>query len=190
MFKWFKELRGAKKLNLILGLLLVALLGVAGTYAYLIATTSPVENSFTPATVSCKIDETFTNNIKTNVRIKNTSDVDAYIRASIVVSFVDTDENTVGIVPVLGTDYTMELNLNGTSWFKGGDGFYYCRAKVAPSDFKPVLITEAKPIGNSPYRLKIEIVASAIQSLPTNAVTDAWGVTVDSNGMITEGGQG
>lgn len=190
MFKWFKELRGAKKLNLILGLLLVALLGVAGTYAYLIATTSPVENSFTPATVSCKIDETFTNNIKTNVRIKNTSDVDAYIRASIVVSFVDTDENTVGIVPVLGTDYTMELNLNGTSWFKGRDDFYYCRAKVAPSGFTPVLITEAKPIGNSPYRLKIEIVASAIQSLPTNAVTDAWGVTVDSNGMITEGGQG
>lgn len=190
MFKWFKELRGAKKLNLILGLLLVALLGVAGTYAYLIATTSPVENSFTPATVSCEIDETFTNNIKTNVRIENTSDVDAYIRASIVVSFVDANENTVGIVPVLGKDYTMELNLNDTSWFKGGDGFYYCRAKVARSDFTPVLITEAKSIGNSPYQLKIEIVASAIQSLPTNAVTDAWGVTVDSNGMITEGGQG
>lgn len=190
MFKWFKELRGAKKLNLILGLLLVALLGVAGTYAYLIATTSPVENSFTPATVSCKIDETFTNNIKTNVRIKNTSDVDAYIRASIVVSFVDANENTVGIVPVLNTDYTMKLNPDGTSWFKGGDGFYYCRAKVAQGDFTPVLITEAKPIRNSPYRLKIEIVASAIQSLPTNAVTDAWGVTVDSNGMITEGGQG
>lgn len=190
MFKWFKELRGAKKLNLILGLLLVALLGVAGTYAYLIATTSPVENSFTPATVSCEIDETFTNNIKTNVRIKNTSDVDAYIRASIVVSFVDTAENTVGIVPELGKDYTMELNPDGTSWFKGRDGFYYCRAKVAQGDFTPVLITEAEPIGNSPYRLKIEIVASAIQSLPTNAVTDAWGVTVDSDGMITEGGQG
>lgn len=190
MFKWFKELRGAKKLNLILGLLLVALLGVAGTYAYLIATTSPVENSFTPATVSCEIDETFTNNIKTNVRIENTSNVDAYIRASIVVSFVDTAENTVGIVPELGKDYTMELNLGDTSWFKGSDGFYYCRAKVASSNFTPVLITEAKPIGNSPYRLKIEIVASAIQSLPTNAVTDAWGVTVDSNGMITEGGQG
>ena len=190
MFKWFKELRGAKKLNLILGLLLVALLGVAGTYAYLIATTSPVENSFTPATVSCEIDETFTNNIKTNVCIKNTSNVDAYIRASIVVSFVDTYENTVGIVPVLGTDYKMELNLNGTSWFKGGDGFYYCRAKVAPSDFTPVLITEAKPIGNSPYRLKIETVASAIQSLPSNAVTFSLCVTVDSICLITEGGQG
>ena len=40
---------------------------IGGTIAYLTSYTSPVENEFTPAEVSCEVIETFENNVKSDV---------------------------------------------------------------------------------------------------------------------------
>ena len=78
----------------------------------------------------------------------------------------------------------------GNGWF-AKDGFYYYNKPVAP---------DAKPandlIGSSGIALKeytdadggrqvIEVIAEAIQSVPTSVVADNWNVTVHANGVIS-----
>ena len=87
-----------------------------------------------------------------------------------------------------GTDYTMTMS-SGTAWIKGSDGYYYYTSPVAADDTTGVLIssctekTEKAPAG---YRLSVEIIAEAIQSVPTTTVGDVWGsvASVDSNGTL------
>ncbi len=182
---------GAKRSLVLVVSVLVLLLAVAGgTLAWLTAQDS-VTNTFSPAYVTCKVEETFNGTEKTNVQIKNTSDIPAYIRAYIVVTWKDADDaddNVYGKLPVEGTDYTMTMS-SGTAWKKGSDGYYYYTSPVAADDTTGVLIssctekTEKAPAG---YRLSVEIIAEAIQSVPTTTVGDVWGsvASVDSNGTL------
>ena len=182
---------GAKRSLVLVVSVLVLMLAVAGgTLAWLTAQDS-VNNTFTPAHVTCTVEETFNGTEKTNVQIKNTSDIPAYIRAYIVVTWKDADDaddNVYGKLPVEGTDYTMTMS-SGTAWKKGSDGYYYYTSPVAADDTTGVLIssctekTEKAPAG---YRLSVEIIAEAIQSVPTTTVGDVWGsvASVDSNGTL------
>ena len=182
---------GAKRSLVLVVSVLVLLLAVAGgTLAWLTAQDS-VNNTFTPAHVTCDVVEEFKDGIKSDVKIKNTSDIPAYIRAYIVVTWKDADDaddNVYGKLPVEGTDYTMTMS-SGTAWKKGSDGYYYYTSPVAADDTTGVLIssctekTEKAPAG---YRLSVEIIAEAIQSVPTTTVGDVWGsvASVDSNGTL------
>lgn len=162
---------------------------VGGTVAWLAAKSEPVENRFSFAHVSCEIQESFQDNVKSNVQVKNTGDADAYIRARIVVTWQDADGNVFAQTPQAGTDYALSLNENG--WLVGGDGYYYCTDAVAPDEannLTPVLIQECKPVeGAAPegYSLNVEILADAIQSTPVRAVIESWGVIVSSDGTIS-----
>ena len=148
---------------------------VGGTWAFLVAQSEPVENNFTYAHVSCRIDEKFDGTTKSDVQIQNTGDIPAYIRARIVVTWKDASGN-VSAVPVENTDYT--ITFNETDWTQQGD-YWYCKTAVNPNDFTPELITECKKTDNANapdgYDLSVEILADAIQSEPANAVKEAWG---------------
>ena len=162
-------------LMLALAILLVAVVGT--TIAYLFTNTGSIANTFTSASVTTEITEDFKNNVKDNVQVQNTGDVEAYIRAAVVVTW----QNDVGEVyptaPVEDTDYTVTYPGNG--WVKHTDGYYYYTSSVAPDKSTGVLLTSCQPVeGMTPedYHLVVEILASAIQSKPANAVTEAWGV--------------
>lgn len=177
-FRW-------KRSGILLAAVIVLLAGaVGGTWAFLVAQSEPVENNFTYAHVSCTIEETFENGEKSDVQIKNTGDIPAYIRARIVVTWKDESGN-VSAVPVKDTDYTMTM---GTGWTKGTGDYWYCNTAVPVDGKTPALITECKKTAeaNAPegYNLSVEILADAIQSEPASAVTEAWNVTVDANGNI------
>lgn len=176
---------GAKRsLVLVVSVLALVLAVAGGTLAWLSANTTPVTNTFTPAHVTCEVDETFQNNVKSNVSIKNTSDIAAYIRAYVVVTWKNADGNVYG-KPVKDTDYTMTMP-NNTKWFKSGDYYYYPDA-VPSGASTGMLIKECKLIGTPPadgYSLSVEIIAEAIQSQPDSAVQQAWGVTI-ANGNVT-----
>lgn len=179
---------GAKRsLVLVVSVLALVLAVAGGTLAWLTANSGPVTNTFTPAQVSCEVDETFQNNVKSAVSIKNTSNIDAYIRAYVVVTWKDEQGNVYGKPPVKDTDYTIEY-ATGTGWEKGSDGYYYYTSPVAANDgLTGVLITKCKPVnGKAPtdYDLSVEIIAEAIQSQPDSAVQQAWGVTI-ANGNVT-----
>lgn len=166
------------------------------TMAYVFTNTTPVENKFTDAEVRCDVVETFKNNEKRDVQIKNTGNVKSYIRATIVVTWAidgkDADSQVYAKQPVAGTDYTIEVNeLSG--WVEAADGFWYYTVPVAPEVSTKNLINSCKLIGNAPegYHLSVEIIASAIQSEPTSVVVGQWssgvsGVNADSTLQIEQ----
>lgn len=174
---------GAKRsLVLVVSVLALVLAVAGGTLAWLTANSGPVTNTFTPAQVTCTVEETFGGTTKSDVKIKNTSNIDAYIRAYVVVTWKNADGNVYG-KPVKDTDYTMPDN---TKWFKSGDYYYYPDA-VPSGASTGMLIKECKLIGTPPadgYSLSVEIIAEAIQSQPDSAVQQAWGVTI-ANGNVT-----
>lgn len=168
-FRW-------KRSGILLAAVIVLLAGaVGGTWAFLVAQSESVQNNFTYAHVRCTIDEKFENGVKSNVKIQNTGDIPAYIRARIVVTWKDAN-GKVSAVPVKNTDYTIAFN--ETDWTQQGD-YWYCKTAVDAGGETPVLITKCEKKGNAPkdYDLSVEILADAIQSEPASAVTEAWGNT-------------
>lgn len=162
---------------LIPALALLLTLSVGGTVAFLIAKGNPVRNEFTPSAVSCQvIEDTFEGETKTNVAIQNTGDTEAYIRAAIVVTWKDAEGgNIYAVKPKENVDYTIELNV--TDWVLGSDGFFYHKEPVAANQSTKMLINRCSPIeGKNPdgYGLNVEILGSAIQSVPTSVVTSIW----------------
>lgn len=171
-FRW-------KRSGILLAAVIVLLAGaVGGTWAFLVAQSEPVQNNFTYAHVSCKIDEKFDGTTKSDVKIQNTGDIPAYIRARIVVTWKDANGNVSSTVPVKNTDYTIAFNT--TDWTQQG-GYWYCKTAVNPNGFTPELISECKKTANANapkgYDLSVEILADAIQSEPASAVKEAWDYT-------------
>lgn len=164
---------------LIMAVLLLIGAAVGSTVAFLIDKTDPVTNTFTYAKVSCEVTENFTNNEKDNVQVKNTGTIDAYIRATYVVNWVDEQRNIVASVPD-GYSYSLNVNPEG-KWTKIGDYYYYL-SPVAPDKSTPGSLLTCTVIypENPEYTLSVEILAEAIQSTPANAVQEAWGVTPTS----------
>ncbi|MGI6029123.1 MAG: hypothetical protein ACOX81_06915 [Candidatus Heteroscillospira sp.] len=164
-----------KKSIVLLALVLILTVSVGGTLAWLAAQTGAVTNTFTPAHVTTAVDEVLDGTVKKDVRIQNTGDIDAYIRATYVVNWADTDGNIYGAAP------TYDVNLNETDWAEVG-GYYYCKTRVASGGFTPVLIESIAPKGEAPEgcTLQVTIIADGIQadgvdSTGTKAAVDAWG---------------
>lgn len=187
-----KQLRRPKRLaTLLVSLLLVLGVAVGGTVAFLSTRTDSKENTFTPSEVTCEVTETFNNNVKSQVAVKNTGDTTAFIRAAINVTWMsnqDAANQTVSAkVPVKDTDYSIIFAKN-TNWIQGADGYYYYQLPVDPQGSTGVLIEECKLLNYASvpdgYHLSVEIVASAIQSAPDSVVQSMWHVTVE-NGKIT-----
>ena len=191
-----KYSRKHKKSGLLVAIALLLLVAVGGTLAYILTNTDALENVFNPSRVSCAVVEDqktegaengqVSVTQKTNVKIKNTGDTDAYIRVALVVTWKNEEGKVWANAPVLGSDYSMTLDLSN-GWVDGNDGFYYYTQSVAPNGLTNVLITEANQLttghvgtDGTQYYLSIEIVASAIQSegMGATSAQDAWKMAV------------
>ena len=174
------KLKSKKPLILLAALLLIFTVTAGSTLAYLVASSDPVENVFTPGEMSGEIEEKFDGATKEDVSIEITGDADAYVRAAIVVTWKNGAGGDIyGKQPISTTDYSMTLNLN--DWFVGTDGYYYCSSKVEAGEKTPVLIqscTQQQACENPDYKLDVEIIAEAIQAEPKDAVRDAWGEAI------------
>ncbi len=212
-------------------LALVLAAGTISVFAYLSGKSGPVNNTLkADVDPDPVINETILPTsgpgypVKKDVSVSvGDNEYTVYVRAAIVATWVKevlNDDDTVTTlvhsdVPVLGTDYTLELNLpeNGAAlaagqWRLGSDGFYYYTSPVAGGADTAVLIKSATQIwnGQNPYPvrddgyvLRVEIAAQTIQAIGTTdaatyeggklAVEDAWGVTtqtVDGVVLITK----
>ena len=170
-------------------LILAAVLAIGGTLAYIIANTVSVENKFTPGEVRCEVEETIKNNVKSDVKIKNTGNTAAYIRATYVVTWQKDDGTVNGKMPVVGTDYTIDVESAKERGWMLIDGYWYYTSPVDPEGVTDVLIASCELAENAEapeggYHLSVEIIASAIQSEPASVVAEKWHVAVD-NGEIT-----
>lgn len=174
-------------------LLAVLSLSTGTVIAYLAASSNPVENTFIPETqINPQISETFNNKVKSNVAV-NVGDPGyaVYVRAAIVATWKKTEtvdgvtkEYVHSKTPVLGTDYSLDLNLGTNSnWTQKDDGYYYYSQPVISGN-TDVLIESCQPLKEAPeedYTLSVEIIAQTIQALGTtddgskSALQDAWG---------------
>jgi predicted ribosomally synthesized peptide with SipW-like signal peptide len=181
--------RKIKPIALIISIILVAGLAIAGTTAWLTNKTNSVTNSFTPGKVTTDITEDLKGNTKSNIKVQNTGNVDAYVRASVVMNWVDASGNVVADSTLFPT-----LTISNNNWVKGTDGYYYYKVKVAPTGstevmLEPITVTDPNNNGN---HLQVTILAEGIQadgvdSSNTPAVEVAWGnvVSVNANGTLT-----
>lgn len=180
-----KHLRSRKKsLIIILAVALILAFAITGTAAYIVSISDSRENVFTPAKVSCLVEETFQNGVKSNVAVKNTGNVDAFVRAYMVVNWVSEDGKILSDAPIEGTDFSVVLG--NSSWIKGSDGFYYYTKPVAPNTSTQKLFSAISPVTEAPegYSLSVQILASAVQSDPESAAEEIWGVNVSGTDLI------
>lgn len=181
-----------KSLITLVSLLVILCVSVGGSLAYLVTTSDPVTNTFTPTSVTTEVLEKFDNNKKTEVKIKNTGSTDAYIRAAVVVTWQNDQGEVYGKQPVAGTDYSISYNIGNQTnpegkWVENG-GFYYWNKSVASGEFTGTLINSCSPLApceNTDYTLSVEIIGSGVQSKgmgtdangnPAKPVVLAWGI--------------
>ena len=150
--------------------------------AYLTTNTAPVVNTFEPSHVTCEVTESFDGKTKRNVNVKNTSDIDAYIRVKLVTYRVNDAGQHIGGVAEI-PNFTL-----GDGWVKHGEYYYYTspvakNAKPAKDLIDSIELTAGYDDADGGKQV-IEVMAEAIQSEPAEAVGEAWGVTI-SAGNVT-----
>ena len=184
-----KHMKKTKKpAALLVSLALVLGIVVTGTIAFLATNTGPVVNTFTPTKLSVDVEEDIENGVKRNVAVKNTGDVDAYVRAMVVFSWVNEKGEVLGEAVDAG-DYTIEWmpDKDGVQngWVKSGN-YYYFTKKVGSQAETDVLFTDCAPVAaNVPegYSLSVEILAQTIQAdgedeKGNKPIELAWGVDI------------
>ena len=170
---------------MVLSVVLLLALAVGGTIAWLSTKTTPVTNTFTPAEVTCKVEENFNENtgVKTNVNVKNTGNIDVYIRVKLVTYRTNDAGQHIG-----GTAELPKFT-PGENWVEYGK-YYYYTLPVAPGK-KPAANLAEKMTLKPSYedadggKQALDVMAEAIQSEPKKAVGEAWGVRI-SQGSVTD----
>ena len=176
---------------------ILACAAISGSLAWLISAPGPVVNEFIPGEVTIEVDEKFDASTKSDVRIKNTGNVPAYIRVALVPAWVD-DEGNIAAKPAslkLNDDCNIAWGKDGSGyeadWFIGSDGFYYCKTFINPDKSTPILIKSCTvKDGEHEYDFELQVIASAVQSLPTSTVETVWPVVVGTDGTLANKIQG
>lgn len=178
-----RKRRSKKTGTLLFSLVLLLTMMIGGTLAYLTMKTDPIQNVFTPSQVSCFVEEDFDGTTKSNVNVRNDSDINAYIRVKLVTYRVNEDNQHIG-----GTADLPTFDL-GAGWVKHTDGYYYYTQPVAPGAYPSTNLTNSITLTSyndaDGGKQVIEVMAEAIQSVPTSAVVSAWGV--DPSTLSTTG---
>ena len=182
-----KRVMKTKQPVALVALLVLLCCTVAGTVAFLVTSTDPVTNTFTPASVSTAVEETFKNGEKKDVKIQNTGNIDAYIRVAVVANWANSAGDVYGgAVPTDKgdkKDYDLTLKANN-GWIKGADGYYYYIHPVAPKESTTAIFEDITQLTDDPaegYGLQITILADGIQSEPGTTVVSVWKSVTDVN---------
>lgn len=184
-----RKRRSAKPFIVFVSVLMLLVVAAVGTMAFIQDSTNNVKNTFTPSEVNVAISEKTTANTKSDITFTNTQtdeDVDAYIRASLVVYWKDTIEGKGEVIIAQPEGASVSIGAAASGWFKVGDIFYY-KLPVPPGGTTAVMNAPnfvTLPEGST-AKCIIEVRAEAIQAIPTSTVEEAWKVHVDSNGHLT-----
>ena len=152
---------------------LLLALAISGTVAWLNTKGAPITNTFNPSKVACEVTESFNGTVKSSVNVKNTGDIDAYIRVKLVTYRTNEQGQHIG-----GTAELPEFT-PGAGWV-AYNGYYYYTKPVAPNAQPEKALIDSIELKAS-YddadggKQAIDVMAEAIQSVPEAAVKAAWG---------------
>lgn len=165
------------RLWLIAALALCAAAAVGVTLSFMFKKAEKT-NTFVPAEVTCKVEESLFSGVKSDVCVKNTGNVAAYLRIRLVSYYVYDNGSIAGRV---SSEYPALTLQNG--WISGADHTYYYPTPVEPGAETGILCdpitlgTVELADGTTVYQV-LEVFAEAIQAEPVRAVQEAWKVTV------------
>ena len=180
-----KALRTGRLTTMVIATVLLLALAIGGTVAWLSTKDAPITNTFNPSKVACEVTEKFdgSTGVKSNVNVKNTGTINAFIRVKLVTYRTNDQGQHIG-----GTASLPNFTL-GKGWVKYGD-YYYYTLPVAPKE-KPEAdlissITLESYTDVDGGHQAIDVMAEAIQSVPEAAVNAAWGVgfSIDADGSL------
>lgn len=183
-----KALRTGRLTTMVIATVLLLALAIGGTLAWLSTEDAPITNTFNPSKVACEVTEKFngTTGEKTNVNVKNTGTIDAFIRVKLVTYRTNDQGQHIG-----GTASLPEFTM-GAGWVKYGDYYYYTKP-VAPNQKPEANLTNSMTLVGSYMdtdadggKQAIDVMAEAIQSVPEDAVKAAWGsgFSIGSDGSL------
>ena len=164
----------------------VFLASIGSVGAYMRKQTEVKENKFVASVVDCAVEEIFTNNQKEEITVKNTGNIDAYIRLRFVTYWIDANGE------ILFEASTFPVDIHDKSKWTKIDDIYYYYQPVKPGEYTEDLLDGSSVItlsvngeGDNRKRQVVEVFAEAIQSMPLEAMQESWGVT-ENNGVITK----
>lgn len=179
-----KALRTGRLTTMVIATVLLLALAIGGTVAWLSTKDAPITNTFNPSKVACEVTEKFdgSTGVKSNVNVKNTGTINAFIRVKLVTYRTNDAGQHIG-----GTA-TIPSFTFGENWVEFG-GYYYYTLPVAAGEKPATNLTETMTLTSSYSdadggHQAIDVMAEAIQSQPAKAVGEAWGVTI-SQGSVT-----
>ncbi|MGN0802932.1 MAG: hypothetical protein ACI4MF_10100, partial [Candidatus Faecivicinus sp.] len=143
---------------------------------YLVTDTTPVVNTFTPATVSTDVTDDISGNTKSNVQIKNNSNIPVYMRVAVVANWYSED----GKVVAPWSDYE-KLGVNSTNWTYSG-GYYYYNGTVAAGATVTLFDSYTATGGPEGAHLEMDIIAQVIQAegMGATSAQDAFNKAANS----------
>lgn len=181
-----KALRTGRLTTMVVATVLLLALAIGGTLAWLSTKDTPIQNKFLPTKVTCEVTEKFDGNtgVKSDVNVKNTGTIDAFIRVKLVTYRTNDQGQHIGGIASLPP---FDL---GADWVKYGDYYYYTKP-VAPNQKPETNLTDSMTLIGSYLdtdggKQAIDVMAEAIQSVPEDAVKAAWGAgfSIDTNGNL------
>ena len=177
-----KTLRAGRVTAIVMATVLLLALAIGGTVAWLSTKSASITNTFTPSQVACEVTESFDGTVKSNVNVKNTGDTQAFIRVKLVTYRTNDKDQHIGGTATL-PDFTL-----GADWAKYGD-YYYYKKPVEPNQKPKANLTDSIPLTKN-YNdadgghQAIDVMAEAIQSVPQDAVQEAWGLLINPDGSL------
>ena len=169
-----------KSLTLIISLIALCAVAVGGTLAWLFDSSEKLENNFYIPDADIEIKEEFNGSEKRDVGVTNNGEADVYVRVMLVETW-----QKEGQIVAKPEGAVVDYDFGSSDWVKGSDGYYYYTMPLAVDATTPNLLDSATcTVPKGEALLKLEVVAQAIQSIPTDAVEEAWGVEVNADGSL------
>jgi len=177
-----KAVRTGRLTTMVIATVLLLALTIGGTLAWLSTKDAPITNTFNPSKVACEVTESFNGKVKSNVNVKNTSDIPAFIRVKLVTYRTNDQGQHIGGVSELPT-FTP-----GAGWVKNGDYYYYIHpvepgASPTANLAESITLTESYTDPDGGHQ-SMDVMAEAIQSVPEEAVKAAWGFSIGTDGSL------
>jgi hypothetical protein len=192
-----------KRLSIIIVGAILIVASVSVTVAYIIIRSPEITNLFVPAKIDCQVLETETviDGVvtKKSVRVQNTGNCDAYIRVRVVTYWEDSKGNLVARTSP-ENKFDGDWKYNDAAWiYDDTNQTFYHKAPIGANDvtaellgsgfdgitLKPESVEQEGNVTFTYYPV-VEFIVEGIQGAPDTAVTESWGVTLDSNGNITD----
>lgn len=188
-------MRKKRRSSLFFIAIIFALIATCGSiFAYMFKQTEIKENNITPASVSCTVTEVINKDQETqevvnenvseknSIKVKNTGNIDAYLRVRLVSYWIKEIDGELKIIPKASV--VPEFNV-AEGWLKGSDNIYYYQYPIKPGESTGELLASVIYLAEEDdTRQAIEVFAEAIQSKPDSSVIDSWHVEVNDEGII------